>query len=241
MNIFDLGIRLTTVALLLFCQNVVFVHGEGDEGSSDGDRLGEYYEACVTYLEEAKESLQSGGLSQLISDGYETYLEYPSGPYVFCFTQKELSVDAVGQSLLVLHPFTENKTLSELLGSNDDEGRRQYLESKANLIRYALSNGTLGVLFNFTEPYSQDKSSTEGGVALDEQDKMLVGFIDTLADGIGLQCGCRYTGVPDGERDNKNAIAMSGGGTEASSTGRGPAFSALFFVVFSLVFMCIVQ
>ncbi len=226
MTLFGLVIRLT--AVLLFCNVLVLAHG-------DDSHVGDYFAACVTYLEGAKESLQSGGLSQLVSDGYNTYLEYPSGPYVFCFVQNELSEEVVGQSALVLHPFTENKTLNELLDPND-EGGVSLLESKADLISNAVKNGTLGALFNYTEPYSQDKSSAEGGIKVDGEDKMLVGFIDTLGDGVVVQCGCRYTGVPDGERDNSNAIKSEGG---AASSTSGGSFSFFFF--FSLVFLFILQ
>ena len=104
----------------------------------------------------------------------------------------------------MLHPFTPNKTLDDLLGTSEVD---TILRSrKAELISNALRNGTVGNFFNYTEPYSLDKSFVKGGIQVDDEEKNLVGFVDRLDDDVVVQCGCRYTGVPDGDRDNRNAI-----------------------------------
>ncbi|KAI8101720.1 hypothetical protein M9434_006787 [Picochlorum sp. BPE23] len=212
------------IAVLLFCSMGGFAH----EGVSHEEN---YFAACVTYLEGAKDSLESGGVSQLVSDGYKTYLEYPSGPYVFCFSQSAFSVDTIGESALVLHPFTANKTLDDLLDTSEEESL--FLrDRKAQLISNALNNNrTLGELFNYTEPYSQEKSDA-GGIRVDGEEKKLVGFVDRLGDGVVVQCGCRYTGVPDGERDNRNAI-KSEGGAVSSMSGRASVHTVVgcFFLL----------
>eukprot|EP00889_Picochlorum_renovo_P007203 jgi/Picre1/34233/NNA_001707.t1 len=157
------------IAVLLFCYMGGFAH----EGVSHEE---DYFAACVTYLEAAKDSLESGGVSRLVSDGYKTYLEYPSGPYVFCFSQSAFSVDTIGQSALVLHPFTANKTLDDLLDTCKEESL-SLQDRKAELISNALSNNrTLGELFNYTEPYSQEKSDA-GGIRVDGEEKNWLGLL----------------------------------------------------------------
>lgn len=225
---YNLVVRLT--AVLLFCYIGGFAHG-------DTSHEEDYFAACVAYLEGAKESLESGGVSQLISDGYKTYLEYPSGPYVFCFSQSEFSIDTIGESALVLHPFTGNKTLDDLLDTKEEDSL-SLRDRKAQLISNALNNRTLGELFNYTEPYSQDKSLAEGGIKVDDEEKKLVGFVDRLGDGVVVQCGCRYTGVPDGERDNRNAI-RSEGGAVSSKSGRASVHAVVGF--FFLIVLFILQ
>jgi hypothetical protein len=188
----------------------------------------EYFEICVGHLESAKESLESGGLNQLVSNGYQRYLEYPSGPYVFCFSQSPFSVDTIGQSVLVLHPFTPNNTLDELLGTEEKENILR--SRKAELVSSALKNGALGNFFNYTEPYSRDKSLVEGGIQVDSEEKKLVGFVDRLDDDVVVQCGCRYTGVPVGERDNKNAVMESQGVSASSDSFTLGGVSIFLFV-----------
>ncbi|WPT12547.1 hypothetical protein PSENEW3_00002390 [Picochlorum sp. SENEW3] len=221
----NLLICLTAVLMLPSCHLVTLAHG-------NDSREGDYFTACVRYLEGAIESIQSGGLSQLVSDGYKTYLEYPSGPYMFCFNQDGLSEDAVRQSVMVLHPFTPRKTMEELLDFSQ-EGSLTLLKDKEEFISSAVNDGRLGKLFNYTEPYSLNKSMSDGGINVDGDEKKVVGVVVSLEDGTLVQCGCRYTGVPDGERDNTNAI--QGGGEAPSST------STRAFSFFSLVLLFILH
>jgi hypothetical protein len=171
----------------------------------------EYKEICLDYIDQAKAALESGGKTSLSETVFALYIDNPTGPYLFCKDNIPANPADFGQVTEFIHPYiklgeTEGSEYEKLSG----QAAELFKEQRENISRLVYENRETGDLFEYTlsinQTQSQDSSSFTAGSG-----RQYVAFSDEYDTSDGqtgvLYCGCPYTNIPDGPRDNSNAIA----------------------------------
>eukprot|EP00890_Picochlorum_soloecismus_P003512 jgi/Picsp_1/4161/NSC_01670-R1_---NA--- len=202
---------------LVLLSGVTRVQGEPVEGDA---LASEYKGICLDYIDQAKAALESGGKTSLSETVFALYIDNPTGPYLFCKDNIPANPSDFGQVTEFIHPYiklgeTEADEYERLTG----QAAELFKEQRENISRLAYENRQTGDLFEYTlsinQTQSQDSSSFTAGSG-----RQYVAFSDDYdkADGqMGvLYCGCPYTNILSGPRDNSNAIAAQAAAASSS-------------------------
>ena len=171
-----------------------------------GQTDSENYATCATYMEGLMAAFEgASSMADVREVAYKQYVDNPAGPYVFCWEKIPIvPSDDVNAMVLTVHPYIEpGMTLAALqVGQN-----ASYIAEKREMILENIQQPT-GTLFNYTESFNQP--ATEGAVSRGEQlmvtedasTQQILGFIeeDPKNPKLRVDCGCRFTGVPEGNR-----------------------------------------
>lgn len=191
------------------------------------------YVVCLNYLKQAKQAIVASGPNLLEEIVHDQYLSNPEGPYVFCFENVPSSTeDSVGSMVMSVHPYLPNATLREIVVDVESGMVADYFELKKRTLLDNLDSK--GEFYNFTEPVDQPQSREMNGIVVGNKLQNIVGFVQK-SDEEYIHCGCQYTGVPDGPRDNRNAVQGASGGGHMSTLSLS---TGLLVTIYILIWNC---
>lgn len=178
------------------------------------------YETCTTYLNNAERSFAEGGFSGLVLDAYKSYLDNPTGPYIFCYKNipEDISTN-ISQIERFVHPYLANETLQASMSVQPAQLAQQYYDGYELAVNQSRST-CCGEYFQFSLPFNQTASEADGLPTLSNVTREYVGLAETYqqnGERAYFFCACPFTGVPSGPRDNSNALLALRDGVSGSS------------------------
>lgn len=189
-------LRIALGYLLVTCACRQFFSVSALDADSDGWRIiNTPYLICDEKLMQSREALVTGGSLLLRQVVYNQYMEYPDGPFVFCFENIPTSPDATAAHMVLsIHPYLPHAPLEDLVNDSKADAMISYFELKKKTLLDNL--GSKGDFYNFTEPFDQSQSTPTNTITLSTKLQSFVGFVDTTNDG-QINCNCQYTGISD--------------------------------------------
>ncbi len=179
------------------------------------------YAACEGYMTDLQAAFANGDSMDDIRDvAYDQYVQNPSGPYVFCWERTpDEPADDASLMILSVHPYLSPRTLGELVEGKE----KSFVDNKEQVLLDNIQN-ELGLFFNYTEAFDQvaTQAADKGGVDVivpSGQEQTILGFIeeDPGNPDLLVNCGCRFTGVPPGERLDDNVASLKSGTSRAGA------------------------
>jgi len=210
-------VRVLLACSLVFLSASTCVQGETVEGDA---LASEYKETCLDYIDQAKAALESGGKDSLSETVFAQYIDNPTGPYLFCKDNIPEDPSDFGQVTEFIHPYialgeTEGFEYEKMTG----QAAELFKEQRENISRLAYENRESGDIFEYTLSINQTQSQGSSSFATGSG-RQYVAFSDEYDKPDGqmgvLYCGCPYTNIPDGPRDNSNALAAQAAAASSS-------------------------
>lgn len=200
------------------------------------------YDTCVTYLEDARDAKDTGGFEALEKTVFTQYLEHPSGPYLTCHYTNN-STD-FRQLTRLIHPYNpRGVSMGDRYDQMEGQEADTYRESQERLVRTSRENKDSETLFLQWYPNNQTAAQEAGKyVSGDRREYVMLSFglNDTEYEADLFLCGCPYTGIPEGDRNNTNAVVFfdTRGGEESSGDPLSPGNVVVSWGLAASVVLC---
>lgn len=168
----------------------------------------ELRQTCESLLKSVQQGFEEKGVPGIFNTAVKQYLEFTSGPYVYCYNNITKGQENAEDMVRFIHPYLSyGVAVGPPLSGNGSTDN-----SQANSDRQAASLDAIesccGNLFNFTQNYDQAKSEASGSYT-EGSTREYLAFSEQTTNGTYLYCACPITNVPEGERDNSNAIQLA--------------------------------
>ena len=196
---------------------------------------------CQKLLGAASDSYDTtGAIGDLITTVAKQYIEYPSGPYVYCYGGIQKGQPDSLKMVRFVHPYLElNETIAQTIQGMNETSGFLYSDSYQNASIKAVDD-CCGDILSFTVNFNQassEESPNNQVVAGPLRDYL--GFGESLGDEYFL-CACPITNIPPGDRKNDNAAVLLQQENEAA-VATATAFARFtfyhMFIIVSLILL----